>query len=1080
MHTLVFPSADALRVALLAGLVPPDVQARPVRGGPGPDGTLHVSARGVPPAVQEALLGSGAVRGPPGELPAATCWAELLPPSRAAERPDDGAGGGVLFALPDGAALLPLAGELLRLGCDRQEWLALPAPPPGGPGALLRAGAPPYFTLLQALEPGSPVRAFVPAVAGAAGREGRAGGEARGGVWVELGFRHPLAHTLQPPAGHQLLVPGRGPWRLLPDGPWTALQERLDVQLPAPLAPLAPAPLTARLPVRLALRPAQHRGGAALWLVREEALAQMEALVASLPEDVAAGLLFAVTGPADAPGVVLRARGGAAPPAELPGQPFVPAPGVPTLFLPAGTLLEPPLRRETLRRHLAPDPDRITWLWPTADAGFRPESLPASAFSPLPEWVDYLVDQDAALLEGWVRSATFDFGAHASLGEPGPVHRPAPAPEAPEEPERGGPRRRRQRTPLAAPAAPAAAEPVERVLRLRASTAGPREPGALERALAEREGAYLALAAPAGAPERRALWAELGQLNGALGRHGDATLCWAQALWDAPDAEVAPLCEAWAASLEGAGAQGEAWAASLVCTLLLASARGHAVPGERLTQAQRLLDAGAGALDVRTLWLGKRALARLSGGDALGLARARDHILERLAHGLSRVRDVPAFQRVAHAGETAARREELERLLGRFASTRRQRSSVEAPLPHTLAYVSLVFAFGQARLGDAPRARALLAEARAALPAEDAVHQALAEAYAARIAQAVEGLPPTAPLPPDVAARLAGLDGLARYKADRLRQASAVLEPLARLDPVGAFARGLKDARGEEFAALPVHGESGPLVRALGALVQRALAASGEERARLTGGLLEHLPLLPEAHALPHLDALVAGLGALPLPQRLPLLSGALRAAGHFGRTDRVRALAEGALLPTLASLPPDSLEPGVQAACAAVGILRSADLPRDAERLLAAAASRLPPDAPAALRLTLAAGQVALGALEEATPALDAAFEALSREALPMPERLATTRRLAVALSRAPGAVALPGLSRLAAQLPLVTDRYNTNSHFCLSVVELADALVLAHASDALALGPEGRRLLEEEEARVRRRIHQDLQESR
>src|SRR5262249_62209460 len=51
-------------------------------------------------------------------------------------------------------------------------------------------------------------------------------------------------------------------------------------------------------------------------------------------------------------------------------------------------------------------------------------------------------------------------------------------------------------------------------------------------------------------------------------------------------------------------------------------------------------------LGVRTAWLGWPALHRLVHGDVLGLARARDRLLERLyVAGLSPDLDLPAFLR---------------------------------------------------------------------------------------------------------------------------------------------------------------------------------------------------------------------------------------------------------------------------------------------------------------------------------------------------------------------------------------------------------------------------------------------------
>src|SRR5207237_5617399 len=69
-------------------------------------------------------------------------------------------------------------------------------------------------------------------------------------------------------------------------------------------------------------------------------------------------------------------------------------------------------------------------------------------------------------------------------------------------------------------------------------------------------------------------------------------------------------------------------------------------------RVQRWLDDHDGDLDARTLWLSRVGLARLAGGDQLGLAHARDRILARLAGGLPVERELPAFLRFA--GRTGA------------------------------------------------------------------------------------------------------------------------------------------------------------------------------------------------------------------------------------------------------------------------------------------------------------------------------------------------------------------------------------------------------------------------------------------
>ncbi|MFP2934846.1 hypothetical protein ACLESO_59045, partial [Pyxidicoccus sp. 3LG] len=124
------------------------------------------------------------------------------------------------------------------------------------------------------------------------------------------------------------------------------------------------------------------------------------------------------------------------------------------------------------------------------------------------------------------------------------------------------------------------------------------------------------------------------------------------------------------------------------------------------------------------------------------------------------------------------------------------------------------------------------------------------------MAQALEGQPPETPLPADIAAELNALNTFQRYKVDRLRQSSALLEPSERLDPARAFGRGARDLRGEEFAALRDIKDAGKVAAEVEALTAKATAPKlpAPERQRLLGGLLDTLPRLSPARALPTAD----------------------------------------------------------------------------------------------------------------------------------------------------------------------------------------------------------------------------------
>jgi cellulose synthase operon protein C len=1115
VRTLVFPGEEALLVALGSGLVPEEVHSAPAQVFPGEAaGELRLVAPGsLPLGLAEKLLGAGvrvvdersiAAARRRGAGRAVRCWAEAVP-VRAASSSDglEPRSGATLFLLPDGTSALRTAGELLRLGCDRQECCFGAT----GSASMIRAVDAPYYTVACAAELDDGPRAFVPAATEAER------------VWLEVGHRHPLAASLRAPEGELLLLPSRGPWITVPDGPWTSVYEIVELRLPGdgrrgracePGAPPAPLVVTLRLGRDVREPPPT------LWVVEKGAVAELERLVRTLHEDVVARLRVAAAAGPD-PTVVLRARLGRESPPELVlrGLGYSPAPSVRNLYVPVGSLVEPPVRPERLRAILAPDPDRVHWLSPVEDlapscpGAFRVESLPESAFHPLLDWVEYVVHSQAALLEPWVRASVFEFDAFESIGcewSDGPT--PRESEEA----------RRKRRTPghrvgpLEEPGSvrlPGGAGRVRLALAgVEPSTEESAEETRLaEEALASLEREFLEDSSAVDAPSRRGHWERMAAANVRLGRGRDAGLCFTRALWELRGDEASEVAERWALAevqLAGAG-DGEALARALLgsdapgpdgaralsalLTLSALGAReqsGSDLAGSHLQEAQLWLEAHDPELDVRSLWLGRAALARLSGGDRLGLSRARDRVLSRLGRGLSVERDVPAFLRFCGRGTAAARdtaavgrlAEGLEGLLDYFTRTKRKTAAVEAAPHLTEAYVRHAFAYGFARLGRPERARALRAEVDAALDLRDPIHGYLSRAFAARVDQALEGLPADTPLPSTIAGELNEMPKLLRYKVDRLRQVSTILEPQEHLDPITAFSSGVRDPRGDEFEELRGMTDLDRLAAEVDRLMERACASAPDERARLFDGLMDFLPLLPESRSLPHLQRLVGSIDDVTRPRRVLLLEEALMLAGFFGRPELARDLA-GRLKSLVVELAPGE----AAAAGGMLGIclrgLRRVGLHEEAALLLETIGAALDREDPEALvvRLQLAAGLASLGRIEQARAIFEEADAAL-RGPLLAPARLRIARALASALAQAPRDEALLGLGRLAGHLTLVTDSYNTNTHFCLSVIQFMEGLILGYASEDLALGDLGRRWLEEDEHLVRRRVHRDLAE--
>ena len=1062
MSVLRFASEEALRFAVTSALVAEEILAAPAKTWENEGRICVAPEKSIAPAAMKALAAAGVER-----LPSMTsstkartvrCWAEILNVVRTDAEPDPASV--ILFVVPRGG-LVDLAGELLRLGCDRLEWRT------HGEGFLLRAGAPPYYSVLRAME-GDGIRAYAPTPRG------------QDRVWTELGTQHPLVRFLRPEEGHVLLL-GTAGFVTVADAPYEDLYTLVDLRVPGDAATLLPPQTAPRLAVTMRLARAAATEMASLWVLRDDAVAKVERLVASLPEEVARGLLFAACAEGDRTVIVLRLRPGARSAIAIDGESYRVHPSIGNLFLPGDTTLEPPLRRDRVRELLAPDPDAIVWLQALPGGSFRVESTPDETFRPLSSLVDYVIDTNAAALVPWVAGATFDFDAFVGVDA-------SPEAPAPASADGGGSKRKTRRgsTPAAPePVAPPAPAPAVRALRVPAApvqlVATTMNRSAAAEELAATEAEYLALAVPADDPARSTLWARMAPLNQALARHHDAAMGWTRVVWEGDDTVVPQ----WLRAEEDAS-RGATLATLLAvedpgrdhARLVAVSLLAHDDPA-RAHDAALWLDRHDDLLDVRTAWLARVALSRAAGGDRLGLARARDRILGKIHRGLSLERDVPSFLRRAGAGRDAAQAEvlaqRLEGLITAFETTKRKRSATEADPKLTGAYVRFVVAFGLARIGQTDRAAVLRATAVAALP-KDAVHDVLSRAFVARIAQALEGLAPETPLPADVSASLNGLAKLDRYKVDRVRQASKVLEPHERLDPIMAFQRGEADPRGPEFASLRGVADVGELDRGLVGIMNGARSASPDDRARLYDGVMDFFPALAHDRACSHLETILGNVADIDALKRAQVLEEALMLAGHFGEEGLARRIF-ALLEPLVAGIGADA---AVEIAPLASGMLRTLrrfGLRSEAERLLAAlqAAARGKSTPHLVARLHTASALAFLGEEGRALPVFEEALASLGGD-LPMPERLQLGRALTRALGTAPFAFAIAGLERVQRRLEVITDSFNTNTHVCLSVVDFVESLVLGYASEDLAIDHAARRFLDEDEYLVRRRIHRDL----
>ncbi len=395
---LLFPSLDCLRLALTSAAVPPEVADTPAVAVFETDGSVRVRPSSRFQGRRRALCatwGSARCRSfededRPGE--AVTCWAQLLPLTRDPSASVPGPTTPVVFDLP-GAQVPELVAEILRLGNDRQGLRWLSDDGAGEARALLRVVGPPYYALLRALdrdERGGGPRAYI---------------ERAPRVLVEVGYTHPMVDRLRPPPGQVVLMSPPRSWEFLREGPFGDVYEVLDFCLPATEVRQRDIPCPARIRVPLRLARGAVNEAAELWVVRDRAVQQLDDLVRHADDRLVARLAFAVAEADDGgePTVVVRARPSkqAPPVLVLDGAGYRSYLRLTNLFLPVGTRLHPPLRRDAVARLLASDPERITWLVPGVGGRIR-AGEPARRGVPAPRPVGRLCARPRAPASGGV------------------------------------------------------------------------------------------------------------------------------------------------------------------------------------------------------------------------------------------------------------------------------------------------------------------------------------------------------------------------------------------------------------------------------------------------------------------------------------------------------------------------------------------------------------------------------------------------------------------------------------------------------------------------------------------------------
>jgi cellulose synthase operon protein C len=887
--------------------------------------------------------------------------------------------------------------------------------------------------------------------------------------------------------------------------------------LPHPTSAAGPPLPAFALPVRL--WPVRRTEPPTFWVIRDNPEETLRTFVQTANEALVDSLDFAV-GP-EGKLIALRGRKSRTGPPTLmvAAAEYTSFLRFDTVFLSAGTRMVPLLRRDALRDWLV-RPDRITWVSPR-DRGVSVESLPAAAFQPLREWVEY---RRAASRRRSPWRTTGELLAMESFSE---IAQPA-AKKAEKQKVRTqddvevplGQVLPRPVVKGTAPPKPAPPKPREPVESLAPSVAVVR--------LREVETQFLAIDGPIDAPERLALWPQLGALASSAGLDEDAALAWGNALWVADEPATA---QQWGAMERRRSVRMEAVLQSaepriadlrtLAVLVIEAGTRG-AWPDDlrpHLARIVRSLEDNDARLPVRLAWLAWLSFARLAGGDVLSLSRARDRLLRDLMdNGLRRDRDFPPFLRVGQVRVGTGGGQDNARIMGLRAAAWdwcRGRSSSTGEWndgnPVQRVFVDLTFAFAFARIGEHQVARTILADVgepygggkRRSPGMMEPYQRWLWQAYRERVQRQINGDPPAAPLSAELRRSLDDLSSgpwtTQRTSCDRFLQFSRILEPFDRVDP---------------YRTIRQTDELGRALADLGAFTAPArkrdsAAAQLDERFRdlfrRHTGVTDTLRILRlavpmsvrigESFALecvekvrPTFARLGRWLDVRDLSDRVELLESAVAVVAHFGRQALVEGLMTG--LFDLVGTVKGEVAAWLMAASLGNGfrLLSRLGLKPAAQALFERMADGLTEQKtvkqllntpglnrgvylPALMRL--AGGWFYFGSPPPANAALAAVRAELFEGTMSPEPRIRLAEAYAAALGHAPLDEAVRRYEELFERLPVTMPTFESGTIHRLRVIE---AVALATAAEDFVADARFRRWADEDEYVVRRRIHADV----
>ena len=1138
-----FPNLDVLTLAITSQTVSEEVLCAPAKVARDGDTVLLKTNSKISRSDLTALksLGVESMRSAKAEFRGLVSWHQALPIQKSDEDLDLSDKTEVLFEIDTDDQLITVVTEMLRLGNDRQSFRHVVEDKTEK--TLLRVTSPPYYTLLRAIDSRSDHNETNRTASVTSTDTGiQAYVQQNSRVWVPVGYRHPLGSRLNPPSGKWLLISRSGLWRFLNEGVFRDVYEALEFNVPGESADFISSDLEKRIPVAMRLIQSTSVDSAELYVLNKDGMQQVETLVRESSDSIVSRLSFAVAPNSeqpDQPTVIIRARPSKQTPPKLilDGTAYKKLLNIGNLFVPVGRRLHPPLRRDAIIELLSRDKKRLSWLAPLEDSdqgAFAPHSIDDNAFRPLSDWIEYVIDHQSVALNKWVQSHEFDFDRFV-CNDDTTKKKPKPKKTPVKEPKEAsgisgdpGVTKTRNQT--------------KRISKGDQNTevafAAPKTDKKkleLQKHLRSLENQFRDSDEPIDAAVRSDLWREMAMANTNLLHRHDATICWANHLWNQPElTEI--LVQGWVQSEQHCSLSDESFSEERLDTLIQAEGVRSAEPSlvaaylvwaascetfpemlvSRQSKLNQFLERQEEYLPIRAAWLAWCALFKLSGNDVLLLARARDRMLERLfRQSLAPEFDLPAFLRSGTVGagdRFRALRDHVMSLKDVVANW-----VVEPQIannPQTKGYAELVFAFALSRLGESVHCKEVLEQLSKVLQRSDRVHRWVYQAFQLRIQQALQGQGTDGQLSDDLLAELEDMERMDRYKIDRLRQHSRILEPHVRIDPYRNWHKRFNDDLGRDLAMLQNVVDRDTLSKQVLSILRKS--KEPKHLARILSAVLPLAPRVGESFAGGLLDRVSTGLANCDDSlHKAMLLQRAIQTAAHFGRINDVQDYVDEltAALPVIVQ---DYLELETQVTAdnkeksEAIETLLTQSFRglrklgmRDAIGSLygkvaslideSAKKSRKPArsnkggdtDASRSQRLLLcvAGGWYYFGDEEGARRIADKVWTTLTSTDLPSVQQKHLACAYLAAVSQAPVDEALQRVTQVFSLdkkgnrcVPGISDNMTTSSHFSISQLDLIESAVMSLISDDFSLNAEARRWLDEDEFLVRSRIHQDV----